>query len=225
VTNREPSTVNLAKEILPFPVGESPFRIKGSGYLLHLQYVDEHLPGGRPAMFAALADPKLRAFFEQTFFVSHLVDIFPLVVVGHTCARIQGVTFERFIRTRARHQAEGDLRLFRKLILRIASAEALATRIPAITASYFDFARAEVLEKHPEAITAVLHGVPKLIAPWMSYVTEETVRFMLEYNGVKDLRVRTISEPTEQAHGQEIVSLRSQLKWGSARDSGIAPPR
>jgi len=131
VTNREPSTVNLAKEILPFPVGESPFRIKGSGYLLHLQYVDEHLPGGRPAMFAALADPKLRAFFEQTFFVSHLVDIFPLVVVGHTCARIQGVTFERFIRTRARHQAEGDLRLFRKLILRIASAEALATRIPA----------------------------------------------------------------------------------------------
>ena len=224
MTNRE-SYVNLAKEILPFPVGESPFRVKGSGYLLHLQYVDEHLPGGRPAMLAAIADPKLRAFFEQSFFVSHLVDIFPLVAVGHTCARLQGVTFERFIRARSRHQAEGDLRLFRKLILRIATPEALATRIPAITASYFDFARAEVVEKKSETITAVLHGIPKLIAPWMSYVTEETVRFMLEYNGVQDLRVRTFSEPAAPAHGQEIVALRSQLTWGVARDSGAAPPR
>ncbi len=204
---------NLEKEIFPFPIGDSPFRIKGSGYLLHMQYVDEHLPGGRAAMYKAMATPALRAFFEQPFFVSHMVDIFPLVAAGHACAHIAGVSFERFIRLRSRHQAEGDLRLFRKLILRIASPEALATRIPAITASYFDFASAEVVEKKAAAIAAVMHGVPKLVAPWMSYVADETVRFMLEYNGVKDLRMRSSFEREGEAHGLEVQGIRTTMTW------------
>jgi hypothetical protein len=203
----------LASERLPFAVGAAPFRIKGSGYLLHMQYVDEHLPGGRAAMYAALGRPDLRAFFEQTFFAGHLVDIYPLVAVGYACARIQGVSFEQFIRTRSRHQSEGDLKLFRKLILRIASPEILASRIPTITASYFDFATAEVLEKRTGAITAVMHGIPKDIAPWMSYVADETVRFMLEYNGVKELRSRIAMEGEGVQNGQEIVGIKSSMQW------------
>lgn len=65
----------LEREQLPFPVGQSPYRIKGSGYLLHMQYVDEQLPGGRAAMLGAIGNPELRAFFEQTFFAGHFVDI------------------------------------------------------------------------------------------------------------------------------------------------------
>jgi hypothetical protein len=217
--------LSLDRQLFPFPIGDSPFQVKGSGYLLHMKYVEDHLPGGASAMFHAIHEPKLRAFFEQSFIVSHMVDLLPLVAVGHVCARVAGVSFERFIRTRARHQAEGDLRLFRKLILRIASPEALATRIPAITASYFNFATAEVIEKQPEAITAVMHGVPKIVAPWMTYVCEETVRFMLEYNGVDDLRVRTVLDREGEAHGQEIVALRSILTWGGANPTNSLPPR
>jgi hypothetical protein len=209
-------SAGLEAEQLPFRVGESPFRIKGSGYLLHMQYVDEQLPGGRAAMNAAIRSPELRAFFEQTFFAGHLVDIYPLVAVGHTCARIHGVSFERFIRMRSRHQAEGDLRLFRKLILRIASPEMLAVRIPAITASYFDFASAEVVEKKPESIVALMHGIPRDIAAWMGYVGDETVRFMLEYNGVKGLRSKLANEPEGKRDGQDIVAIRSTVQWGGA---------
>src|SRR4051812_30251101 len=107
-----PRATALDAERLPFPIGASPFRMKGSGYLLHMQYVDEHLPGGRAAMNAAIRSPELRAFFDQTFFASHLFDIYPLVTVGYTCARVVGTSFERFIRLRTRHQAEGDLKLF-----------------------------------------------------------------------------------------------------------------
>ena len=217
--------MSLDRESFPFPIGESPFRIKGSGYLLHMKYVDEALPGGRPAMMAAIARPELRAFFEQPFIVSHMVDIFPLVAVGHVCARILGVSFERFLRTRARHQAEGDLKLFRKLILRVASPEALASRIPAITASYFDFATAEVVEKGSSAVTAVMHGVPSLLVPWMSHVADETVRFLLEYNGAKNLRVRTTSAREGQAHGQELMALRSAITWGEERAVRADPRR
>lgn len=209
------ASAGLEHEDLPFPVGKSPFRIKGSGYLLHMQYVDEQLPGGRAAMRAAIRSPELREFFDQTFFAGHLVDIYPLVAVGHICARIQGVSFERFIRLRSRHQAEGDLRLFRKLILRIASPEMLATRIPVITASYFDFASAEVVEKKPESIVAMLHGVPREIAPWMGYVCDETVRFMLEYNGVKGLKSKFVSEPEGKRDGQDIMGIRSTVQWGA----------
>ena len=203
----------LESERLPFPVGEAPFRIKGSGYLLHLKYVDEHLPGGRAAMYAAIARPDLRAFFEQTFFAGHLVDIYPLVAVGYTCARIEGVSFERFIRTRSRHQSEGDLKLFRKLILRIASPEMLASRIPLITASYFDFATAEVLEKKTGSISAVMHGIPRDIAAWMSYVADETVRFMLEYNGVKELRSLISTDREGVKDGREIVGIKTSMHW------------
>lgn len=206
-------TSELERERFPFPIGASPYRIKGSGYLLHLQYVEEHLPGGRAAMNAAISTPELRAFFDQTFFAGHLVDIYPLVAVGHTCARLLGMPFERFIRLRSRHQSEGDLRLFRKLILKIASPEMLATRIPLITASYFDFATAEVVERQPASITALMHGVPRDLAPWMSYVADETVRFMLEYNGVTNLRSRIGFEPEPPRDDHEIVAIRSTLQW------------
>lgn len=126
------------------------------------------------------------------------------------------MTFERFIRLRSRHQSKGDLRLFRKLILRIASPEMLATRIPAITASYFDFATAEVVEKKPESITALMRGIPRDIVPWMGYVGDETVRFMLEYNGVKALRSRFVSEPEGKRDGHEIMTIRSTVQWGGA---------
>lgn len=209
----------LANEVFPFPIGQSPFRIKGSGYLLHMQYVDEHLPGGRAAMLSAIRNPELRAFFEQTFFAGHFVDIYPLVCVGYTCAEIQGVAFERFIRLRSRHQAEGDLKLFRKLILRIASPELLASRIPTLTANYFDFANAEILEKKTGSVTATMHGIPKELAPWMTYVCEETVRFMLEYNGVKNLRLQTSQEREKESQGREILGLRSTIQWVSEASS------
>ena len=205
----------LANEVFPFPIGHSPFRIKGSGYLLHMQYVDEHLLGGRAAMLNAIRTPELRAFFEQTFFAGHFVDIYPLVCIGHICAELQGVSYERFIRLRSRHQAEGDLRLFRKLILRLASPELLASRIPTLTANYFDFANAEILEKKTGSVTATMHGIPKEIAPWMTYVCEETVRFMLEYNGVKNLRLQTAQEREKESQGPEILGLRSTIQWVS----------
>lgn len=205
----------LANEVFPFPIGHSPFRIKGSGYLLHMQYADEHLLGGRAAMLNAIRNPELRAFFEQTFFAGHFVDIYPLVCIGHICAELQGVSYERFIRLRSRHQADGDLRLFRKLILRLASPELLASRIPTLTANYFDFANAEILEKKTGSVTATMHGIPKEIAPWMTYVCEETVRFMLEYNGVKNLRLQTAQEREKESQGQEILGLRSTIQWVS----------
>lgn len=204
---------DLEREKLPFPAGTSPFRIKGSSYLLHLKYVDEHLPGGRAAMRAAITNPEIAAFFEQTFFAGHWVDIYPLVAVGYSCARILGMPFEKFIRLRSRHQADGDLHLFRKLILRIASPEMLATRIPAITASYFDFATAEVVEKKTASITALMHGVPREIVPWLGYVADETVQYMLEINGVKNLRSQVTSEHEGVREGQTICAIRSTLTW------------
>jgi len=221
-TSRRPRVGDrgLDAERLPHPIGASPFRIKGSGYLLHLQYVDEHIPGGRQAMNAAIRTPELRAFFDQTFFAGHLFDIYPLVAVGHTCARLVGTSFERFIRLRSRHQAEGDLKLFRKMIVRVVSPEMLAARIPLIFASYFDFGTTEIVERETAAITGLVSGVPKDLAPWMSFVSDETVRFMLEYNGVKNLRSRIAFEPDGERDGIALVKIRSTLQWGDSIKPG-----
>ena len=37
-------------EALPFPVGTSPFRIKGTSYRGHLDYAEAQIPGGQAAI-------------------------------------------------------------------------------------------------------------------------------------------------------------------------------
>ncbi len=64
-----------------------------------------------------------------------------------------------------------------------------------------------------------MHGVPKLVAPWMSYVADETVRFMLEYTGVKDLRMRTGFEREGDAHGLEVQGIRTTMTWTTLASS------
>jgi len=95
--------------------------------------------------------------------------------------------------------------------------------VPAIFASYFDFATTEIVERKTASMTGLVSGVPKDIAPWMSSVSDETVRFMLEYNGVKNLRSRITFEADSVRDGIELVKIRSSLQWGDSIEPG--PPR
>jgi hypothetical protein len=187
----------------PFPPGEGPFRTKGSGYLLHLQYVAEHVPGGKERFMRALEGSALVAFFEQPFFVSSWYDLMPLVDAGHTCARLTGTTFEQFVRTRSRHQFDGDLHMFRKLILRLASTSTLAARIPPTVASYLDFVESSTESQQGSRVTGALRGVPRPLSEWIRLVFEEFVHRALEVNGAANVSMRW--KPSRCAAKEGIV--------------------
>jgi hypothetical protein len=62
---------------LPFPPGESPFRVKGNVFVRMRQFHDEIAPGGSRAVAAALRDGVLREFYTQKFITAGWYDYLP----------------------------------------------------------------------------------------------------------------------------------------------------
>src|SRR6476620_6141327 len=96
-------------EHFPKPPGKNPFRVKGNAYRGHMDYVEEHVPGGAEAMRKGFEDPLLKEFFQQTFLAATLYDLYPLVAAGHVCAKLCGSTFSEFVRVRSEYQALRDV--------------------------------------------------------------------------------------------------------------------
>jgi len=201
-------------ERLPFPPGEAPFRLKGTAYRGHIDYVQANVPGGLAAQNAAFRSAKLRAFFEQSFLATSWYDVFPLMVAGYVCARIVGTTFSDFVRTRARWQAQQDVGGVYKLILHAASPELVVEKMPTLMARYFDFGRTTVEATAPRTYQITVSGLPSAIAPWYALICETYALVALEANGAKNPRARLLPSRREgQAHGLDVVQVRCDVLW------------
>lgn len=200
---------------LPFPPGESPFRIKGVAYRGHLDYVVEHVPGGVPDMLDGFRDPALRAFFEQRFLPSTFYDILPLVVAGYVCARQCRTTFNEFVRTRSRYQAQRDIRGIYKVLLKLVSPMHVIQRLPALQAQYLDFAAdGQVNVLGDKKVELVRGALPGLLAPWLTMVNEAYVEVVLTAAGARTVLARTDAPtPDGSVHGVPTVKWRCEVTW------------
>jgi hypothetical protein len=202
-------------ERFPKPPGANPYRVKGNAYRGHMDYVEEHVPGGAQAMREGFADPALAEFFGQTFLAATLYDLYPLVAAGHVCARLCGTSFDDFVRVRCEYQAERDVAGIYKMLLKLTSAEGLASRLPRLMAQYFDFASAQTHLVAPGHVVGEQTGVPhKQLAPWLSLVAESYMRTVLPMAGARELRVKVESLRTpERRDGVELCTLRTDILW------------
>jgi hypothetical protein len=203
-----------AYECFPRPPGDNPYRVKGTAYRGHNEYVAEHVPGGTAAMIAAFEDPALREFFAQPFLAATFYDVYPLAAAGHVCAALTDVSFAEFLRVRTRYQAERDARGIYKVLLKLTSAESVAMRLPRLIAQYFDFGTAEAHVIQPRFISGERGGTPRPLAEWYSLVQENYLVTVLELAGAKNVFVRTHRpRVTERIDGVDIVSFRADVKW------------
>lgn len=137
-----PSTPGSFKiEPLPlsaFPLGDGPFRVRGLAYATLLDYVDKRLPGGRPALMAALgpADPWL-PYIDQLFVVGADYDASPLCRLFVAAARVRGEDVARFVEKRAQQSAKTDVHGMWKPLLKTSSPEAMAERLHIAFNRYF----------------------------------------------------------------------------------------
>jgi hypothetical protein len=205
----------LDYERFPKPPGENPYRIKGTAYRGHMAYVAEHLPGGVPAMLDCVADPALRAFYQQTFLAASFYDIYPLVAGGHVCARMASTTFEGFVRVRTRYQAERDVAGVYKMLLKLTSPESLALRLPRLVGQYLDFGKADAHLVKPGHVVGTQAGTPRTIARWFSIVHEEYFSTLLPMAGARNVRFRAEPLPRVDSveNGVELVTLRGDVFW------------
>jgi len=202
-------------ERFPRPPGQNPYRIKGTAYRGHMDYVEERVPGGGEAMRQGFADPALAEFFGQTFLAATFYDLYPLIAAGHVCARLCGTSFDEFVRVRSEYQAQRDVTGVYKVLLKLASAETLASRLPRLMAQYFDFAAAETHLVAPGHVVGEQQGVPRQhIAPWLALVADTYTRTVMPMAGARDVRVKIESLRTPaKRDGVELCTLRTDIIW------------
>ncbi len=218
MTSRSP----VDYEDLPFPAGTSPFRIKGTAYIGHLDYAETQIPGGQAAIVAELRDPKLRDFFRQQFLASSWYDILPMLPLGAATARLVGMPLDDFLRYRTRLQAERDVRGVYKMLLQFVSVEALALRIPRIASTYYDFGTADSSVVAPGHVESRRTGVPEFILPWHNPVTETFMERVISLGGGKSPSVKVTGvERDGTAHGVRLAAVTFTCRW---RVRGEAAP-
>jgi hypothetical protein len=200
---------------LPYAPGDGPFRIKGTVYLGHLEYVAKNVAGGIEAMNNAFRDPRLARFFRQRFLSSSWYDIVPIITSAHTCARLTGVVVAEFLRVRTIMQAKRDLGGIYRLLLKLTSPAAVVTRYATVQAQYFSFGRASARSLGPTRAAVVRSDVPAMFASWFEPVNQAFLEFALGAAGAK--RVVTATHPPEpcgQTQGVDAVNLVCEVSWG-----------
>jgi hypothetical protein len=193
--------------------GEGPFRIKGSGYNLHQRWVEESLPGGMEAQMRRLGPLADHPFFSEIFLASGMYDVFPLVALGYVCAELRDEPLTTFVEMRARYQAEKDLQLFRKWMVKLAGPATLAKRFPSILASYFDFGEASS-DVGVDAVSGRMNGAPQILAPWLIATCRGFTDHALMVNGAKDVVIETHIEPRpRRTNGFALCDLCFEFRW------------
>jgi hypothetical protein len=201
-------------EVLPFAAGTSPFHIKGVAYQGHVAWADGFVPGGASAVADGFRDPALRTFFAQQFLAASWYDVFPMTAAWHRCAEMLQQQPNEFLRMRTRHQAMRDIPGVYKFILKIATAEAVALRVPRVVQRYFDFGSSEASVVGPGLVHVVVHGVPAPLVPWLRVVGETYIQVALELAGVTFAQLRRLPVTSGgEEHGVPLseVGLEIQL--------------
>ncbi|MFT3923231.1 MAG: hypothetical protein QM778_11925 [Myxococcales bacterium] len=194
------------------PPGEGPFRIKGTGYLGHMRWVEQHYPGGRQAFLAAVS-PSIRAFLDQPFLAMSLFDIMPLICAGHTCARVCKTTFFQFIANRSGHQAQQDLTTLHRALLKLASPRMVASRVPMLMSQYFDFGETAVLESDAKSVRFELSSIPVMYAEWLHAVYDGFGRTLVEATGGVSPRLSVERVPLGNVRSFPACKLRGTMSW------------
>jgi hypothetical protein len=95
-----------------------------------------------------------------------------------------------------------------RFLLKLASAEAVAMRVPRALQHYLDFGETRVRVVRPEVVHIEHGGIPAILAPWLAVVGDTYLTIALEISGIEGPRIRR--QPARAggtSHGLPLVSL------------------
>lgn len=189
------------------------FHTKGLVYLGAREYWDERLPGRLPSLLEAV-DEEQRAVLEQPFLAASWYDVLPIDGLSRTAARLAGVTQAQLVRANAAMLAERDVHGVYRFLLKLASPELVAARLPRAALQYFDFGAAHGEMTGPRTFEAVRSGVPTELSTWMSACVEGFAPVALALAGARDIEVISgAPEADGHAHGHKTVTIPFAIRW------------
>jgi hypothetical protein len=200
--------------VLAFAPGTSPFRQKGNAYLVDMRYYDEVVRGGARAVVLALADPKVRAFYEQTFRPSEWYDALPGGIIEATAARLRGVSFEDHRRQVGTWHAEQAIRGIYSMLFKLVSHESVALWTSRFGGLYFEFGKVETSAAGPNAVDGWWRGLPCELAQSVSYGSAGFCAAALRLTGAREPVVTLHEVESDGAqYGRDLVRVRLRMSW------------
>jgi hypothetical protein len=200
--------------LLPFEPGQSPFHMRGNIYAGTRKFFDAHGPGGIEAVYREIRDPKLLAFFQQEFAADDWYDVLPVALLIRAEAKAMGLSVAEYMRARSRFQAQLDINGLHRLLLKIASPEMVAMRLPALLSRVFDFGEARAERRGRGHVTSSMRGWPLILGEWYLNAFNVYTETALRLAGAIQCTVRLAPpEPDGAQHGVETVSIQSDTLW------------
>src|SRR5215831_579897 len=199
---------------LAFAPGASPFRVKGTVYRGHIDWVTENCPGGVQGMNAAFRDRRLAGYLAQEFLPSSFYDILPVVSSAYVVGRLCGLPLDGFLRLRSRLQAERDLGGLYHLLLKLASPAQVVSRYAAVHSQYFDFGSAAARPIDRCAVELERREIPAILTEWFVPVQEAFLEVALAAAGAGNVRITTEApEADGSTRGVPAVRLLTRVRW------------
>src|SRR5262249_45249859 len=184
------------------------------------EYARTHVPGGRAAILARIADARVRAYLEQPFLAASWYDVLPYLHLVSASAAAAGLPTSQFVAARSAWQADRDVAGIYRLLLKLSSPEAVAARFGVIFARYFAFATASVDCVGPGFAEMTVARVPQILVGWYRHAVVSAGDRILELAGARDLRVGfSVSEPCGHAIGLPLVRFRVRRTWSRGSTS------
>ncbi len=193
-------------------MSDPPFQCKGLVYRGAHEFYEERVPGGVKALADKLEIDD-REFFMQPFLPGGWYDVLPIARISQTAAKLAGIPSVQLVRENAARLAHRDVNGVYRILLKLASPELVASRLPRASLQYFDFGTADGTMTGPKQFVARRHGVPLALATWMSSCIEGFVPVALEYAGAKQVTVRAHTHDDGQRAGQRLVRIELRITW------------
>jgi hypothetical protein len=193
------------------------FRTKGLVHAGAVEFWDAMVPGGAQAVRATLIDSgqeEAARFYETRFVPGAWYPVLPVLVSAVAAARLRRKAVGDHVRENSAWLAERDLRGVYRVVLTVASVDAVARRLGGLSMRYFDFGSAETRPVSRGVVESDRAGIPAPLGPWFNWCAEGFVPVALKMAGAKSVAVRT-SQPVPEGtmHGVATVRLRFEMRW------------
>lgn len=170
-----------------FPVGQSPFRVRGLAYVSVLDYLKKSTPGGLQQFESMLEGDAFVPYYQQLFVPLGDYDAVPLLRLFVTAAAFEGISVAKFIEERARGSARMDSEGIWKPLLSAKSVGQMVERLPIAFNRYYEPCRARTLELDDKGFVGEISDVPASMNGLYVYSTQGFVSTCLERAGASDV--------------------------------------
>lgn len=204
----------LAPQANRAPRKESPFKTKGNLYQGTIAFFQHNCPGGFAALVQAAEDPQLKDFLSQSFLTGGMYEVMLVPELIELEARVMRLELGKYLDKRTRWQADRDIGGVYRMLLKLASPETVAARLPKVMTQTFNFGRPTTVEVGPRHFTTEMAGVPVPLRYWLETCIAIYVETALAMAGAKHPIVRVLpAKPEAPMQGYPLVTLRFDARW------------